>query len=61
MQELDERLEQLIAEQEEKPTCDLQVYGGIQSLTKELADELIERIDVYDWDRVEVTWKFESR
>ena len=61
VQELDERLEQLIAEQEEKPTCDLQVYGGIQSLTKELADELIERIDVYDWDRVEVTWKFESR
>lgn len=27
-------------------------------LTKELADALIERIDVYEADRIEVTWKF---
>lgn len=27
-------------------------------LTKELADALIERIDVYESDRIEVTWKF---
>ncbi len=61
MQKLDERLGQLIAEQEEKkPDCDLQIYSGIQSLTKELVDELIERIDVYDGDRVEVTWKFQD-
>ena len=61
MQKLDERLGQLMAEQEEKkPDCDLQVYSGIQLLTKEMADELIERIDVYDGDRVEVTWKFQD-
>ena len=60
-QKLDERLGQLMAEQEaKKPDCDLQVYSGIQSLTKEMADELIERIDVYDGDRVEITWKFEN-
>lgn len=60
MRKLDKRLGQLIAEQEEKPVCDLQIYSGIPSLTKEMADELIERIDVYDGDRVEVTWKFEN-
>lgn len=58
MRKLDEQLEKLMAEQEKKPAYDLQIYSGIQSLTKELADELIERIDVYDVDRVEVTWKF---
>ena len=55
---LEERLGQLIAEQEEKPVCNLQVYSGIQSLTRELVDELVERIDVYGRDRVEVGWKF---
>ena len=61
MQKVDERLRQLIAEQEEKkPDCDLQVYSGIQTLTKEMADELMERIDVYDGDRAEITWKFEN-
>lgn len=60
MQKLDERLGQLMAEQEEKHDCDLQVYSGIQSLTKELANELIERVDVYDGDRMEVNWKFQD-
>ena len=61
MQKLDERLGQLMAEQEEKKSdCDLQVYSGIQSLTKELANELIERVDVYDGDRMEVNWKFQD-
>lgn len=60
MKKLNERLGQLIAEQEKKPDCDLQIYSGVQSLTKELADELIERIDVYDGDKVEVTWKFQD-
>ena len=61
MQKVDERLGQLASEQEEKkPDCDLQVYSGIQTLTKEMADELIERIDVYDGDRAEITWKFEN-
>lgn len=50
-----------MAEQEAKKSdCDLQAYSGIQSLIKEMADELIERIDVYDGDRVEITWKFEN-
>ncbi len=61
MQKVDERLGQLASEQEEKKLdCDLQAYSGIQSLTKEMADELIERIDVYGGDRVEITWKFEN-
>ena len=29
-----------------------------EGLTKELVDELIERIDVYGEDRVEIKWKF---
>lgn len=30
------------------------------TLTKELADALIERIDVYEDDRIEVKWKFQD-
>lgn len=60
MLKLDERLGKLITEQEKKPECHLQIYSGIQSLTKESVDELIERIDVYDGDRVEVNWKFQD-
>ncbi len=29
-----------------------------EGLTKELVDELIERIEVYGEDRVEIKWKF---
>ncbi len=29
-----------------------------EGLTKELVDELIERIEVYGKDRVEIKWKF---
>ena len=29
-----------------------------EGLTKELVDELIERIDVYGEDRIEIKWKF---
>lgn len=36
----------------------LQKYSVVEILTKELADNLIERIDVYDNNRVEITWKF---
>lgn len=31
---------------------------GIMQLTRELVDELIERIDVYGEDRIEISWKF---
>lgn len=30
----------------------------VEELTKDLVDELIERIDVYGEDRVEIRWKF---
>lgn len=35
-------------------------YDTVHTLTKELVDKLIERIDVYDTDRIEITWKFRS-
>lgn len=60
MLNLNERLEQLALEQEKRAVDNLQVYSGNQLLTKEMADELIEKIDVYGRDRIEVTWKFES-
>lgn len=61
MQKVYERLGQLASEQKEKKLDrNLQVYSGFQTLTKEMADELIERIDVYGGDRVEVSWKFEN-
>ena len=60
MQKLDKRLEQSTSEQEERSVYNLQVYSGNKLLTKEMADELIEKIDVYDRDRIEVTWKFKG-
>lgn len=59
IQSLNERMEQL--------TCGytgdvlesgFQKYDEAETLTKELVDALIKRIDVYDEDRVEITWKF---
>lgn len=38
----------------------LAMLAGIQNLTKELADELIERIEVYDDGRVEIKWKIKD-
>lgn len=40
------------------PKADRANFPGYQILTKELADLLIERIDVYETDRIEITWKF---
>lgn len=60
IQSLDEQIDRLIEEQEKKPVYDLQEYSGVQYLTEELVDRLIERIDVYDEDRVEVSWKFQK-
>lgn len=37
---------------------ELAMFTGIQELTKELVDELIERIEVYSDNRVEIRWKF---
>ena len=61
LQNLNECMERLSAAQSENITDNhLQTYHGIQSLTKELADELIEKIDVNDVDRIEITWKFKD-
>ena len=38
----------------------LAMFVGVQNLTKELADELIERIEVYDSGRVEIKWKIKD-
>jgi len=38
----------------------LTMLAGVQNLTKELADELIERIEVYDDGRVEIKWKIKD-
>lgn len=43
------------------PDSELQSCYGVTELTKELADKLIERIEVYDNDRIEIQWKFQSR
>lgn len=32
----------------------------IQALTKELADDFIERVEVYGEDRIEIIWKFQD-
>ncbi len=60
MQKLDKQLEQLTSGQDERLVYNLYDYSGIQSLTKELVDELVERIDVYDGHRVKVSWKFKN-
>lgn len=59
IQNLNERMERLSGGQTERASayC-FQEYGTVETLTKELVDNLIERIDVYDRDRVEITWKF---
>ena len=33
------------------------MFVGVENFTKELADELIERIEVYDNGSVEIKWK----
>ena len=56
---LDERIKELLIRMDENvEKVDLQQYYGVKELTKELADNLIERIDVYDGDRIEIRWKF---
>ena len=42
------------------PNNNMPSLNNVKALTKALADELIERIDVYDVDRAEITWKFQD-
>lgn len=41
-------------------TDELAVLSGAESLTKELVDKLIERVEVYVEDRVEIRWKIKD-
>lgn len=47
-----------LGEREDNQNNVLDKITGITELTKELVEELIERIDVYEPDRVEITWRF---
>lgn len=59
LQDLEARKAQLaFAERKNNLGGCLGGYHGAGTLTKELADELIARIDVYAEDRVEVEWRF---
>ena len=58
---LDDRIKELLIRMDENvEKVDLQPYYGVKELTKELVDNLIERIDVYDGDRIEIRWKFQG-
>ncbi len=43
---------------EERQEKQLEVFAGTQKLTKELVEGLIERIEIYSDNRVEIHWKF---
>ena len=38
----------------------LAMFVGVENFTKELADKLIERIEVYDNGKVEIKWKIKD-
>lgn len=63
-QKLDDLEEQLCNISLEQPDRIKKLTMGVSpsdiALTKELADALIERIDVYEANRIEITWKFED-
>lgn len=44
-------------QEELEQTDGMAVLSGAESLTKELVDELIERVEVHAEDRVEIRWK----
>lgn len=51
-------MEELVSGQEALEQTDgLAVLSGAESLTKELVDKLIERVEVHAEDRVEIKWK----
>lgn len=40
-----------------EPSVDMAVFSREGGLTQELVTELVERIEVYDHDRIEIKWK----
>ena len=58
LEQLNQVLQNLVSEQEALERTDgMAVLSEAESLTKELVDELIERVEVYAEDRVEIRWK----
>lgn len=61
LEQLNQRLSDTVSIQEQlEQKSGLAVFAGAQSLTKELVDELIERIEVYSDDRIEIKWKMKD-
>ena len=60
-EQLDQDLANLASRQETlEQTDSLAILSGAECLTKELADEVIERVKVYAEDRVEIRWKMKG-
>lgn len=58
-QTVDEKMELLITEYSEKGQSSLvERYSCISELTRPLVEELIDRIDIYASNRVEIKWKY---
>ena len=61
LEQLSQRLSDILSLQKQiEQKSGLAMFVGVQNLTKELADELIERIEVYDNGRVEIKWKIKD-
>lgn len=58
LEQIDKALKEFVSRQEElEQTNGLAVLSGAENFTKELVDELIERVEVHAEDRVEIEWK----
>lgn len=61
LEQLSQRLSDILSLQKQiEQKSGLAMFVGVQNLTKELSDELIERIEVYDNGRVEIKWKIKD-
>lgn len=59
--QLNQRLSDTVSIQEHlEQKNKLAAFTGVQCLTKELADELIELIEVYHNDKIEIKWKMKD-
>lgn len=57
LNQLEQKLAQYTEQEKTLSSKHSEHFRNVQSLTKEMVDELIERIDVYGADKVEITWK----
>ena len=61
LEQLSQRLSDILSLQKQiEQKSGLAMFVGVENFTKELADELIERIEVYDNGRVEIKWKIKD-